>query len=237
MVDQNQSVTRVNNSSGQPYGAAVDDEGAVFVADMAHAAIVVANPDEKHQMVVRVYEDKPFKGPHSLCFDRQGTMYFTDAGPLGETGLHNPSGSLFCITGGQSGQMLKPVALEWLAYPSGVAVSPDDRCVYVCEQMVNRVVRFVQRPSGVYHASVFYQFSGGLGPSCCACDGQGNLYVASYDFTGSTEGSIYGISPEGKLFATLTVPGPEITGITINQDTNRLYATEASTASIYYTDL
>ena len=32
---------------------------------------------------------------------------------------------------------------------------------YVCETMANRVLRFVQKPAGVYHFSVFYQVRGG----------------------------------------------------------------------------
>jgi hypothetical protein len=50
--------------------------------------------------------------------------------------------------------------------------------------MANRVLRFVQRPAGVYHSSVFHQFSGRLGPSALAVDADGNLYVARYDFSG-----------------------------------------------------
>ena len=39
-------------------------------------------------------------------------------------------------------------------------------------QMQNRLLRLVQRPLGVYHCSVFYQFSGCLGPSGMARDPQ-----------------------------------------------------------------
>jgi hypothetical protein len=39
--------------------------------------------------------------------------------------------------------------------------------------MTNRVLRYFQQPEGVYHGSVFYQNSGGVGPSCIAIDKQG----------------------------------------------------------------
>ncbi len=51
--------------------------------------------------------------------------------------------------------------------------------------MTNRVLRFVQRPVGVFHSSVFFQFSGRMGPSAVCCDSDGNVYVARYDFAGS----------------------------------------------------
>lgn len=159
---------------------------------------------------------------------------------MGETGLHNPTGSLYCITGGQSGQMLKPLALEWLAAPTGVAVSPDDRYVYVCEAGANRVVRFAARPRGVWHAAVFRQFSGGMGPSAACCDARGRLFVAAHDFAGGDSemnGKIYVLSAEGDVEETIEVPGPEITGITINPRTNQLYVTEDSTNSIYTVDV
>jgi hypothetical protein len=103
--------------------------------------------------------------------------------------------------------MLKPLLFENLAYPSGIALSPDDRvmcaylvnvaapytfdsffsffpCSYVAEMMQNRVLRFVQRPTGVFHVSVFYQFSGRIGPSAIVVDREGFIYVARYDLRG-----------------------------------------------------
>ena len=51
--------------------------------------------------------------------------------------------------------------------------------------MANRVLRFFQQPAGVYHASVFHQFSGGVGPSSLAIDSNGNLYVGQYEVRGT----------------------------------------------------
>ena len=69
--------------------------------------------------------------------------------------------------------------------------------------MQNRLLRLVQRPAGVYHCSVFHQFSGRLGPSGIARDPQGNLYVTRYDFASQDEGVtkqgvVSKISPDGK---------------------------------------
>lgn len=50
--------------------------------------------------------------------------------------------------------------------------------------MMNRVLRFFQQPEGVYHGSVFYQLSGGVGPSCLAIDRHGSLYIGQYDTKG-----------------------------------------------------
>ena len=51
--------------------------------------------------------------------------------------------------------------------------------------MRNRVLRYFQQPEGVYHGSVFYQLSGGVGPAALAVDSQGSIYVGQYETRGS----------------------------------------------------
>ena len=206
-----------------------------YAADHAHAAILSVEQSES-QPIVKVYEDKPFKGPHSIVFDSTGNMYFTDSGPFGETGLQNPTGSCFCVTASQEGQILKPLALNSLAYPTGLALSPDERMVYVCEMATNRLLRFFQKPTGVFHYSVFCQFSGGVGPSSVAVDEAGNIYVGHYDL-GAGNGRISVVSSsDGQVVRELSVPGPEVTGLAISPD-NSLLVTEASTRCIYRVEL
>lgn len=143
-------------------------------------------------------------------------MYFTDSGMFGDTGLHSAKGSLYRIVNTPSDQILLPIAYETLAFPWGVAASPDGRFLYVAETMKNRVLRYFQRPSGAYHGSVFLQLAGRVGPSALACDQQGSLYVAHYDVAGSTrEGIVHVVSRTGEVTSTITVPGPEITGLTV----------------------
>jgi DNA-binding beta-propeller fold protein YncE len=88
---------------------------------------------------------------------------------------------------------------------------------YVAETMQNRVLRFFQQPTGVYHGSVFYQLSGGVGPSSIVLDQASNqLYVAHYDVRDSAnEGTILVLSSAGKLLRTISVGGPEISGLAI----------------------
>ncbi|CAE7896422.1 unnamed protein product, partial [Symbiodinium sp. KB8] len=64
------------------------------------------------------------------------------------------------ISGSQGTQILRPIALDCLAHPSSVAPSKDGSVVYVAEMLKNRVLRFIQKPKGVYISSVFIQLSG-----------------------------------------------------------------------------
>merc|ERR1711939_927833 len=201
----------LNTPSAVSFGA----DGMMYICDMAHGAILCLSEEDELSEFVREYEGKNFLGPNSMVFDDKNNVYFTDSGPLGETTLAQPMGSVYVVDGPQ--QLLRPLAHECLAHPSGLALSADQQIVYVAETMANRVLRFSQSPPGVFHMSVFFQFSGMLGPTAIACDPKtGNLYVARYDFAGcSDDGGIAVLSPKGDLLRTLSVPGPEVTGLTI----------------------
>ena len=144
---------------------------------------------------------------------------------------------MYVVDGPQ--QLLRPLAHECLAHPAGLALSADQNVVYVAETMANRVLRFAQSPVGVYHMSVFHQFSGMLGPTALACDPKsGNLYVARFDFKECAEvGCIVVLSPKGEVLRELAVPAPEVTGVVIepNKDTGgvTLLVTEATTGGLY----
>jgi len=237
------AVENWGNSSGQPQGLAFDSNGVAFVADAAHQAIfritrsVTSDdgfPRQEIEPYVREYENAPFLGPNGVCISQQtGLLYFTDSGPLGETSLQSPKGSVFCIN--PQTQLLIPLCLNTFAHPCGIALSPDDKIVYVAETCKNRILRFTQQPSGVYHCSVFHQLSGRFGPTALAVNkNTGDIFVAHFDFAENTEnGRIVVIDNEGEVSAIMSVPGPEITGLCLTQNQKFLLITEASGNSLY----
>ena len=82
------------------------------------------------EVMVQEYESKPFVGPTDVVFDGRRNMFFTDSGPFGETTLSSPRGSLFAVVESpDGGQVLKPIALESLAHPAGLCLSPDGACM------------------------------------------------------------------------------------------------------------
>jgi len=166
--------------------------------------------------------------------EKNNSLFFTDSGPLGESSLENPCGSLYAID--LSVSMLKPIIFGKLAHPCGVALNPSENALYVAETLANRILRVAIHSSGVYHTSVFHQFSGRLGPTALSVSPTGKLYVARFDFTEcSKNGFISVLSTEsGALEEELLVQDcSEITGLYFSKvQEDILYATESSTNSL-----
>lgn len=229
------------NSSGQPLGLEFDSHGVAYVCDAAHQAIFRISrtetedglPRQEIEPYVREYEQAQFLGPNSLALSREsGMLYFTDSGPFGETSLQNPRGSVFAIS--PSTQLLIPLCLNTLAHPCGIALSHDERNLFVAETAMNRILRFSQQPQGAFHCSVFCQLSGRFGPTAICAGAHGEIYVAHYDFAENTEnGRVVVLDVEGEISDVIQVPGPEITGICLSFDQRFLYISEKSTTSLY----
>jgi sugar lactone lactonase YvrE len=83
----------------------------------------------------------------------------------------------------------------------------------------------------VYHGSVFFQLSGGIGPVALAVDAQGSLYVGVTDTKDcGAGGRVLVLSSAGEHVSTIVTPGPEISGLAISG--NMLYVTEKSQGCI-----
>jgi len=222
-------------------GLEFESQGVAMVCDAAHQAIfrvsrVEAEDGTQRQEIepyVREYEQSQFLGPNSLCLSRQsGMLYFTDSGPFGETSLQNPRGSVFAIS--PSTQLLIPLCLNTLAHPCGVALSPDEKNIYVAETAMNRILRFSQHPPGVFHCSVFHQLCGRFGPTALAVGAGGDIFVAHFDFAeNALDGRIVTLDAEGEVQSLIVVPGPEITGLCLTPDQRYLLIAERSTTSLY----
>merc|ERR1712166_451339 len=228
----------VTDQLNTPSSIAFDPDGMMYVCDMAHAAILCLRENDELCEFVREYEGKQFVGPNCMIFDSSSNVYFTDSGPIGETTLAKPRGSVFCVDGPQ--QLLRPLAYECLAHPSGVALSKDEQQLFVCETMANRVLRFAQSPPGSFHMSVFHQMSGRLGPTAIACHPDtGNLYVAHSDFSGVVGGGgeIAVLSSTGTRLRGISIPAAEITGLAIEKSGDsgviKLVVTEAGEGNVY----
>lgn len=85
--------------------------------------------------------------------DKHNLLFFTDSGPFGETSYENSKGSLFAID--LTENILKPVSINCLAYPTGLALNQNQSILYVCETAKNRILKIVFNDNGKFHTTVF----------------------------------------------------------------------------------
>jgi len=82
--------------------------------------------------MVKEYEGQPLLGPNTLVISKSlNCLFFTDSGPFSETSIQNVKGSVYMID--LEDQIIRPLALNCLAYPSGLSLSNDEKFLFVCE--------------------------------------------------------------------------------------------------------
>ena len=103
-----------------------------------------------------------------LIFDRDGGFYASKF--IGN--VYDPAGGVYYVS--PDFKTVTPYA-ENLAAPNGVALSKDEKILWITEYCGGRLLR---TPVGGGWGSVPYHFTGFHGPDSCEIDDDDNLYVA-----------------------------------------------------------
>lgn len=213
---------------GEPNGMKFLDEHELLVADYRHGLMAC----ELRTGAVRPYlvrrNSERFKGVNDLVFDSQGNLYFTDQG---QTGLHDPTGRLYRLRpGGQLDLLLANVPS-----PNGVALSPDERVLYLAVTRGNQVWRVPLLEDGsVSKVSAFFTSHGPSGPDGLAVDVDGRVLVANpglgcvWVLNHRAEPDLVLRSCAGTSLTNLAFGGP---------DRKTLYCTESTTGTVLRAEL
>ena len=112
-----------------------------------------------------------------LVFDSKCGFYFTDFRGYST----NPKGGVYYVA--PDYKSITPV-IQNLAVANGIALSTDEKTLWVTETNANRLHRIDLLEDGVtiapFGASIPYHFTGHEGPDSCCIDSDDNLYVAMY---------------------------------------------------------
>jgi len=124
------------NTPGRPLGLIFDHDGNLIVAD-AVKGLLSTDRNGKIAVLSTQADGVPFRCPNDLDVAEDGTIYFTDSSykfPLTELKAdileHQPNGRLLAF---DSRTKETRVVLRDLYFANGVAVSPDQSFVLVCE--------------------------------------------------------------------------------------------------------
>lgn len=208
---------------GEPNGAKFLNERELLVTDYRNGLMAVDLTSGAVRPFLERRNSERFKGVNDLVFDRSGNLYFTDQG---QTGLHDPTGRLYRLR--PSGQL--DLLLGNVPSPNGVALSPDERVLFLAVTRANQVWRVPLMDDGsVAKVSPFFTSYGPSGPDGLAVDEAGRVIVANpglgvaWVLNPLAEPEIVLRSPAGASLTNVAFGGP---------DRKTLYCTESVSGSV-----
>ena len=221
--------TDVFNTGGHPQALKFHKDGRLFGIDRHKGVFVYDVKAQKLSDYVPNFQNQNFLGPNDMVFDRQGGIYFTD--PWGSS-LANPRGAVYYVS--PAGKTTR--LIDNMAFPNGIALSPDEKNLYIAETSRGAVWAVGLEDPGVItqrRARILANLpGGGMGPDGLTVDELGNVYAAYVD-----AGEVVVLTPKGKLIGSIKLPDGEGTFTTNvafgGPDRKTLYITESEKNVIY----
>ena len=186
-----------------PNGLALDRAGRLIYLAAPDRAVMRLEADGTRSVVADRYDGKRFNGPNDLAIRSDGAIYMTDSAFGLRDGLANPAAELefsgvYLIRNGTV-TLLYSNADNPGGWPNGIALSPDERQLYMNAGFQN-VLRFDVAADGtIGNRRVFIA---GEGSDGMRTDALGNLYTTS----GAGPGEVRITSAAGKRLGVIELP-------------------------------
>ena len=232
--------TIFRSPSGMSNGTKFDAQGRLVVAEGADfGGRRITRTDMttgKSEIVAGLYNGKPFNSPNDLSIDEQGRIYFTDPRYAGHEPVEQPTFGVYRIDSDGSVHLVVTDAGK----PNGVAVSPDQKTLYVISHDNGAMGSFPDEvplhkgrmallaydlsPEGTAtFRKVLVDYAPQDGPDGMVVDAEGNLFVAVRD---ETRPGVRVYSPDGEELAYVKTPDkPTNVAFGRGKSSGRLYIT------------
>ncbi|MBD1582901.1 SMP-30/gluconolactonase/LRE family protein [Pseudoalteromonas sp. S16_S37] len=195
-------LTLPNGSIGN--GIRFDKQGNMFIADYVNhnvlrlsAAAFSEDIDASMHLTVYAHNSK-MNQPNDLAMMDNGILFASDPN------WQNNTGNLWRIDTDGSTHLVETN----MGTTNGVAVSPDNKTLYVNESVQRKVWRYELEEDGkVANKQLHIEFAD-FGLDGMRTDTQGNLYIARYG-----AGKVAVVSPEGELIKQISLKGQYPTNV------------------------
>jgi gluconolactonase len=222
-IDPQGEWEQVAEWDGEPNGMKFLNERELLVTDYRNGLMACDIATGAVRPFLERRNSERFKGVNDLTFDSRGNLYFTDQG---QTGLHDPTGRLYRLRPEGGLDLL----LANVPSPNGVALSPDERVLYLGVTRGNQVWRVPLLDDGsVSKVSAFFTSHGPSGPDGLAVDRAGRVVVANPGL-----GVAWVLSHRGEPEVVLrSCAGASLTNVAFGgADRKTLYCTESVSGSV-----
>ena len=179
-----------NKENVQGGGLTLDPQGRIVAT--GGTRIRREEPDGSVTTIVDNYKGVPFNGTNDLCIHTDGSIYFTDPTftpkQLGFNGVYRVT---------PDGKQLDLLTDDGGSFPNGIALSPDEKTLYVCSGIELAVFAWNVLPNGLIdkaskRVAADVRGTGAPGrPDGFKIDSKGNIHT-------SGSGGQWIVSPAGK---------------------------------------
>ena len=188
---------------GQPgsNGLAFDPEGRLVMCQHGNRRVLRVNPHGDTTVLADSYEGKRLNSPNDLVLRSDGTLFFTDP-PFGLPEMFDDPDKKLDFSGVfrvHDGEIA--LVTDELEGPNGLALSPDERYLYVGNWHPQRKVVMRYEVDGG-QGEVFFDMTNAPGEDAIdgiEVDREGNLFVCG-------PGGIWVLSPAGEQLGLLKLP-------------------------------
>jgi gluconolactonase len=222
----------VEDRKSRGNGLKIDSEGRLIVADSTAGRLLRISADGRNgEVLAERWEGVRFNSINDVALDLEGNIYFSDPGG---SGRENPIGSVY-----RYDINTKKVSrlVTGLAFPNGIAVTPDQEHLCVGESQNYRILIYrIGEDGSVGEGRVLVKFpdrdeggilGGKFEPDGMVFDTQGRLYVAMWD------GGVINVVDlaEGKIVRQYGAGGARVTNCHFHGPF--LYTTVASKEAVF----
>ena len=188
-----------------PGCAGVDGQGRVVWCAGQDLAIKRLEKDGTRTVLAQGFEGRHFNGPNDVAIAADGAIYFTDSDVGLRGGIRSPQVQMpDSVWRWKDGKVSLAVSREQLgAEPNGIALSPDDKYLYLSAGTMSpdpKIMRYPVHADGSVGAGETFTHGRGIGDGM-KTDRAGNLWS-----TEPVPGAVRITSPTGTLLGLLEMP-------------------------------